>query len=85
MSTSVKVAISLPPAMFEVVEQARQDRKESRSEFFRQAILAFLRELSEKADIERYVQGYRRHPESEEEVDLLDADSAATLAGEPWE
>ena len=85
MSNTVKVAISLPPTMFDSVERARRERRESRSEFFRQAVWTFLRDLQERADVERYVQGYREQPETAEEVDAVSAMSYAALAEEPWD
>lgn len=85
MSNAVKVAISLPPTTFQTVEKERQKRGESRSEFFRQAVQAFLRELQEKRDVERYVQGYLEQPETVDEVRAVSAASAAALAEEPWE
>ncbi|MCP3957195.1 MAG: ribbon-helix-helix protein, CopG family, partial [bacterium] len=48
MPNAVKVAISLPPTIFQTVEKERRKRGESRSEFFRQAVQAFLRDLREK-------------------------------------
>ncbi len=85
MSQAVKVAISLPPTILDSVEKERQKRGESRSEFFRQAVQAFLRDLQQRKDVERYVQGYLEHPEREEEVDLTRSASYAALAQEPWD
>ena len=85
MSNAVKVAISLPPSVFQTVEKERQTRGESRSEFFRRAVQAFLRDLQEKRDVERYVQGYLDHPETVEEAREISAASYAALAEEPWD
>jgi metal-responsive CopG/Arc/MetJ family transcriptional regulator len=85
MPHAVKVAISLPPAIFESVEEARRQRQESRSEFFRQAVRAFLRSLQEKAAVERYVRGYQEQPESPEEVGEIGSVSHIALAEEPWD
>lgn len=85
MPNAVKVAISLPPTIFESVERERRKRQVSRSEFFRQAVQAFLRGLQERADIERYVRGYLEHPETAEEVAGTSAVSDAVLAEEPWD
>ncbi len=85
MPSAVKVAISLPPAIFDSVERERRKRRESRSEFFRQAVQTFLRDLQERADVERYVQGYLEQPETSEEVEAVSAVSSATLAEEPWD
>lgn len=85
MPHAVKVAISLPPAIFESIEEARRQRQESRSEFFRQAVRAFLLSLQEKEAVERYVQGYVEQPETAEEVSELSSVSHAALAEEPWD
>lgn len=69
----VKVAISLPPTVLDSVEKERRKRGESRSEFFRQAVQAFLRDLQQRKDVERYVQGYLEHPERAEEVEAIGA------------
>lgn len=85
MPSAVKVAISLTTTIFDSVEKERQQRGESRSEFFRQALQAFLRDLQQRKDVERYVQGYLKHPEQAEEVDAIRSASYAALAEEPWD
>ena len=85
MSKTSKIAISLPEDMLEVVERERMAKGESRSEFFRRAVEAFLRQQRERADVERYVRGYRKMPESAEEVEAAHVAGSAILAGEPWE
>lgn len=85
MQNAVKVAISLTPTIFESVEKERQKRGESRSEFFRQAVEAFLRDLQQRKAVQRYVQGYLEQPEQAAEVDAIGAASYAALAGEPWD
>jgi metal-responsive CopG/Arc/MetJ family transcriptional regulator len=85
MSQAVKVAISLPPKVLDSVEKERRKRGESRSEFFRQAVQAFLRDLQRRKDVERYVQGYIEHPERAEEVDAISSVSHTALAEEPWD
>lgn len=85
MQNTVKVAISLTPTIFESVEKERHKRGESRSEFFRQAVEAFLRDLQQRKAVQRYVQGYLEQPEQAEEVDAIGMASYAALAGEPWD
>ena len=84
MSDTVKIAISLPQSIFDSVERERQMSKKSRSEFFRQAVSAFLRGLEERRQEERYVEGYRKHPESDGDTHTLEAVSNSALAREPW-
>ncbi len=85
MPNAVKVAISLPPTILDSVEEERKCRGESRSEFFRQAIQAFLRQLAEKKNLERYVQGYLDQPETANEVREISSVSTSALAEEPWD
>ena len=84
MPNAVKVAISLPPILFESIEQERARRQEGRSEFFRQALEAFLQSLEERAAVKRYVQGYRMQPEEVDEPGTVRA-GLKTLATEPWD
>jgi|SRR5437016_872729 len=56
----------------------------SRSEYFRQAATNLLG-LTGEQEIDRYVRGYAKHPETPEEVEAARAASARSLAGEPWE
>ncbi|NJL28201.1 MAG: hypothetical protein HC897_10060 [Thermoanaerobaculia bacterium] len=85
MASTVRVAFNVPPTLFESMEAERHERGESRSEFFRSAVQAFLRDLQNRKDVERYVQGYREHPERAEEIEALRSASYATLAEEPWD
>ena len=85
MGKTVKVAISLPEELMAAAERERQGTGESRSEFFRRALQSLLRQAREQVAIERYVQGYRDQPESDEEVLAAQQMAAAALAAEPWE
>jgi metal-responsive CopG/Arc/MetJ family transcriptional regulator len=81
----MKVAISLPSTILDSVEKERRKRGESRSEFFRQAVQAFLNDLQRRKDVERYIKGYIEYPEQAEEVDGIHSASYAALAEEPWD
>lgn len=83
MSESVKVTISLPRELLDMVERER-GRRESRSEFFRHALENLLQTRREREAEEQYARGYRQQPETEEEVAAAWATSAAALAREPW-
>ena len=48
-------------------------------------VTILLRTRRERVAGERYMRGYRQHPESDEEVAATWAVSGAVLAGEPWE
>jgi metal-responsive CopG/Arc/MetJ family transcriptional regulator len=83
MKRAVKVAISLPDDLLHRVDRARRERKVSRSEYFRQAATNLLG-LTGEQEIDRYVRGYSKHPETADEVEAARAASATGLAGEPW-
>jgi len=85
MVQAVKVAISLPAGLLEMAEQERRLRGESRSEFFRHALEAYLQEKRQREEIARYIQGYREQPEREEEVTAAELQSVYAFSGEPWE
>ncbi len=68
MSKSTKIAISIPKELLRGVERERRSRGEGRSAFFRRAVEAYLQRECEREDIRRYVEGYRKHPETEEEL-----------------
>jgi len=85
MPSAIKVTVSLPAAVHRAAERERRSRKETRSQFFRNALEAFLKQQREREAAERYVQGYLAHPEMEPEVAAVDQASRAVLAAEPWE
>lgn len=86
MSKVVKIAISLPPELLEAADQKRQDRGETRSEFFRHAVEALLRQEQEQEQeaVQRYLQGYRDQPETDEEVEAIHRASGAVFEQAPW-
>lgn len=83
MPKTAKVAISLPKELLRGVEKERLARGETRSEFVRRALEAFLRR--EQEAIEQYIQGYRNDPETDEELGWVEAASLAALADNPWD
>ena len=81
----VKIAISLPDDVLQAVEKEREISGESRSEFFRRAVKALLKQkLREERDRE-YARAYREMPETEEELGWLAASSQAVLVEYPWD
>ena len=81
---AAKVAISLPLDLLHRVDRASRQRKVSRSEYFRQAAENLLAG-SPDDDVERYVEGYVKHPETDDEVRSARVSSSHALAAEPWE
>jgi len=85
MSKTVKIAISLPEEILLEAERARQASGQSRSEFFRQAVQLMIRAEQEREEDERYIRAYREQPETDEEVQQVEALAFEALAQEPWE
>lgn len=83
MSGPVKIAVILPRELLDAAEKERVARGETRNEFFQRALEAVLRQDS--VSVEQYVQRYRAHPETEEEVAAAQQAAATILAREPWE
>jgi metal-responsive CopG/Arc/MetJ family transcriptional regulator len=84
MSKAVKIAISLPPELLEAADQKRQERGETRSKFLRHTVEALLRREQEREAVQRYLQGYRAQPETEEEVAAMHRASSAVFEQAPW-
>ena len=80
-----KIAISLPDKMLQLIEAERQASGETRSEFFRLAVDAFLRHRREREKEEQYIRGYQQQPETEEEIALAESIALLALADSPWE
>lgn len=84
MGQTVKVSVSLPVEILNAVESECKARGESRSGFFRHAVERLLDQQHAQEAVKRYVDGYRRQPETDEEVALAHQISSAVLKQEPW-
>ena len=80
-----KIAISLPEETLQAVEKERQVKGLSRSEFFRRAVEEHLRREKEREDVERYIKGYLKYPETKEEIAMAEATLEYVMAENPWE
>jgi len=80
-----KVTISLSNDTLQAIERVRRTRRQSRSEFIRQAVEQVLREEQEQQAIARYLEGYRQQPEIAEEVQAIHRMGSPVLVEEPWE
>ncbi len=85
MPNSAKVSVSLPVRVYEAAERERRATGESRSELFRRALVALLRQAREKEAVEKYVAGYVAEPETPYETEAADQSSQSSLAGDPWD
>lgn len=82
---TVKVAISLPKEEFRALEKRRRQLKQSRSAVIAKAIRQWLKAQQEAEDVQRYVEGYQKYPETEEEMAEAAALARMALADVEWE
>ena len=61
---TVKVAVSLPKEQFRHIERLRNELGISRSALIAQAIRQFVEACQKEKDIQRYIKGYQRYPET---------------------
>ena len=80
-----KIAISLPDTLLDAIENERAASGVSRSEFFRRAVEEHLRRERQREDIERYIQGYKLYPETEEEIALAESTLHYAFDDDSWE
>jgi metal-responsive CopG/Arc/MetJ family transcriptional regulator len=84
MSKSAKIAFSLDARLLDRVERVRARSGESRSALIARALVALTEEQARGADIQRYVEAYRQHPETTEDVTASRASARRTLRRLPW-
>lgn len=65
-----KLAISLPPDVFEEMERARSAVHRDRSGWIQEAVRRYLGQREREARIAAYVHGYTEVPETDEEIEL---------------
>ena len=83
MPQTEKVAISLPKALVQKIEQSRKKTGETRSAFIRRSIERSFRKIEKEKKIKAYVEGYQKEPETAEEIAEAEA-ATEILAEEPW-
>ena len=85
MANTEKIAISLPGDLVQTVERLRKLTGETRSAFIKRAIEMALKKRAQKVLIAKYVDGYRKQPETINEIAAAEATATHLFAGEPWE
>ncbi len=85
MGRSSKIAVSLPKGLLDALEVICKETGESRSAFFQRAIRELLDRQERNERISKYVEGYKKHPETKSEIKASEAAASRLLAGEPWE
>ena len=81
---TVKVAISIPKELFRAIEQARKKNRKGRSAVVQDALRRWLKEQQEARDIQRYIEGYRRMPETRREIEEAEAMARDSWAEWEW-
>lgn len=85
MPETTRVAISLPSELLKSADKERRSTGETRSAFVRRAIRELLAERGRTAEIEQYIEGYRKMPETRDEIELASALASEAFAEDPWE
>jgi hypothetical protein len=80
-----KVAITVSADVLAEAERERKQTGESRSAVFERALTMYFAERRAVEAARRYVDGYRREPESAAEVRVATALGLAAFAAEPWD
>ncbi len=81
MITKEKIGISLPKQDLKRIEKVRKELGINRSELVDLAIRFWLKNFEQQKMIEKYEEGYRRKPESIEELKAMEK-AAAEAFGE---
>lgn len=81
----VKIALNLPDGVYDALEKSRAKSGASRSGYIRDAVEERLRREKKQVDIERYIQGYRRFPETAEEIAYSESLVRKVFAENPWD
>jgi len=78
------IQVPMPADLLERVEAAAEKRGESRSAFIREACAQYITQSREDQLQQKYIEGYLRFPESEDEAKALEALAADVLEPEDW-
>ena len=80
--SAAKVAVSLPPALYEAVEAARRRSGKTRSAMVQEALRDWLRRDTEAMLVREYEAGYRARPEDASEIEAALATAVGLLRDE---
>lgn len=81
---TVKVAVSLPLEAYRQIEKARRRLRISRSAVVSEAIRRWIVTRREEEKVRAYVEGYRRVPETGQELKAFEPLVSEALASEEW-
>lgn len=85
MRNTLKIAISLPREDFYKIEKIRKRLGFGRSAIIDKAIKFWLRRLEQEKLIKSYQQGYKKKPESIQEIKAMERESAEAFKEEDLE
>ncbi len=81
---SVKIAVSLPAALYRSVEAARKKFRRGRSTVVQEALAEWLRIERDAEMMRQYEAGYLRQPETREEIAAARASAISVLSAQEW-
>jgi hypothetical protein len=85
MEKVIKTAIAIPKVQFKKIESLRTQMRITRSQLLMNAFQEWLDHREKSAMEQRYVEGYKRHPESLSEITPLLEAGRAVWEKETWE
>lgn len=85
MSSVAKVACSIDARLFARVESVRRKTGESRSAFISRALRLLTAESARAQAALRYVEAYRQHPESSDDIRAARKSARRALSRLTWE
>ncbi len=84
MVKTEKVAVTIDREVLGAAERLRQKTGESRSALVNRALRLLVSDDARRAQVAQYVQGYREHPETDDDVAVARELAAASLKALPW-
>ncbi len=81
----MKIAVTIPGALFREVERVRRRTRRPRSAVVAEAIESWIARWEHADRVRRDEEGYRRFPETQEEIRAADLAASDILAQIPWE
>ena len=84
MIKTEKVAVTVDKHVLGAAERLRKKTGESRSALVNRALRLLVSDEARREQVARYVQGYREHPETDDDVAVARDLAAATLKALPW-
>jgi hypothetical protein len=84
MAHARKIAITIAPDLLAEAERRREVTAESRSAFFARGLRLLLALEARERKVKEYVDAYRAHPETPEDLAWAEDAGLRSLAAVPW-